>query len=77
MFAALLDYRKAFDYVNHVKMFKNLIGRGVSNIFLTLLMFIYLYLYLMLYQKAVCQVIFLWCHQWYSTREHLQPKSGL
>lgn len=43
VFAALLDYRKAFDLVNHVKMFKNLIGRGISNIFLRLLMFIYLY----------------------------------
>ena len=43
VFAALLDYRKAFDYVNHVKMFKNLIGRGISNIFLRLLMHIYLY----------------------------------
>ena len=38
VFAALLDYRKAFDFVNPVK-----IGRGVSNIFLRLLMFIYLY----------------------------------
>ena len=43
VFAALLDYRKAFDFVNHVKMFKNLMGRGVSNIFLRLLMFTYLY----------------------------------
>ena len=43
VFAALLDYRKAFDFVNHVKMFKNLLGRGINSVFLRLLMFIYLY----------------------------------
>ena len=43
VFAALLDYRKAFDYVNHVKMFRNLMERGVNLVFLRLLMFIYLY----------------------------------
>ena len=43
VFAALLDYRKAFDYVNHVKMFRNLRERGVNIVFLRLLMFIYLY----------------------------------
>ena len=30
VYAALLDYRKAFDLVNHVKMFRNLIGRGIN-----------------------------------------------
>ena len=43
MFAALLDYRKAFDLVNHVKMFQNLIDRGLNLIFIRLLIFIYLY----------------------------------
>ena len=43
VFAALLDYRKAFDYVNHVKMFQNLIKRKVNIIFIRLMVFIYLY----------------------------------
>ena len=43
VFAALLDYRKAFDYVSHVKMFKNLFDRGISVIYLRLLMYIYLF----------------------------------
>ena len=32
IYACLLDYRKAFDLVNHVKMFENLITRGLSPI---------------------------------------------
>ena len=43
VYAALLDYRKAFDYVNHVKMFKNLINRNINPVFIRLLIFIYLY----------------------------------
>ena len=43
VYAALLDYRKAFDLVNHKKMFQNLIDRGINLIFLRLLMFIYLH----------------------------------
>ena len=31
VYAALLDYRKAFDLVNHVKMFRNLMG--ISSFF--------------------------------------------
>ena len=42
VYAALLDYRKAFDLVNHVKMFQNLIGRGINLAFVRLLVFVYL-----------------------------------
>ena len=42
IYACLLDYRKAFDLVNHRKMFTILINRKVSLIFLRLLMFIYI-----------------------------------
>jgi hypothetical protein len=34
VYAALLDYRKAFDYVNHVKMFRNLISRNINLVFI-------------------------------------------
>ena len=40
--ACLLDYRKAFDLVNHEKLFKILMKRGVGLIFVRLLMFIYI-----------------------------------
>ena len=43
VYAALLDYRKAFDYVNHVKMFQNLIGRKINRFFIRLMIFVYLY----------------------------------
>ena len=43
VYAALLDYRKAFDYVNHVKMFKNLISRKINIVFIRLIIFVYLY----------------------------------
>ena len=43
VYAALLDYRKAFDYVNHVKMFKNLISRKINIVFIRLMIFVYLY----------------------------------
>ena len=43
VYACLLDYRKAFDFVNHRRMFKNLMMRKVSLIFLRLLMMIYIY----------------------------------
>ena len=43
VFACLLDYRKAFDLVNHVKLFKILKSRKISLIFLRLLIVIYLY----------------------------------
>ena len=43
VFAALLDYRKAFDYVNHSKMFRNLINRKINLIFIRLLIYIYLF----------------------------------
>ena len=43
MFEALLDYRKAFDLVNHVKMFQNIIDRGLHLIFMRLLIFIYMH----------------------------------
>ena len=43
VYAALLDYRKAFDLVNHVKMFRNLIGRGINFVFIRMLISIYLF----------------------------------
>jgi hypothetical protein len=43
VYAALLDYRKAFDYVNHVKMFHSLIERKINSIFIRLMIFVYLY----------------------------------
>ena len=42
IFGCLLDYRKAFDLVNHEKLFKILINRKLSLIFVRLLMVIYL-----------------------------------
>ena len=33
VFAALLDYRKAFDYVDHVRMFQILLGRKINKVF--------------------------------------------
>ena len=41
--ACLLDYRKAFDLVNHEKLFRILIKRKVGLIFVRLLMFIYIH----------------------------------
>ena len=61
VFGCLLDYRKAFDVVNHVKMFKNLIKRGISNIIIRLFIFMYLF------QK--CYV------KWDQTRS-FSPKGG-
>ena len=43
VFACLLDYRKAFDFVNHKRMFSNLLRRNVSPIFLRLMMIIYIH----------------------------------
>ena len=37
VYACLLDYRKAFDLVNHVKMFENLINRKVNPIIIRLM----------------------------------------
>ena len=34
VYACLLDYRKAFDFCNHVIMFKNLINRKVNMVFI-------------------------------------------
>ena len=42
VYACLLDYRKAFDLVNHVKMFKNLMGRGVSLVLIRLMIVMYI-----------------------------------
>ena len=42
VFACLLDYRKAFDLVNHEKLFRILMGRKVGLVFIRLLMFIYI-----------------------------------
>ena len=42
VYACLLDYRKAFDLVNHVKMFENLINRGINPIIIRLMVFMYL-----------------------------------
>ena len=35
VFAALLDYRKAFDYVDHVRMYQNLLGRKINKVLST------------------------------------------
>ena len=43
IYGCLLDYRKAFDFINHRKMFENLRGRKMNLLFLRLLMFIYIY----------------------------------
>ena len=40
IFACLLDYRKAFDLVNHEKLFRILIKRKIGLLFVRLLMFI-------------------------------------
>ena len=42
VYACLLDYRKAFDLVNHVIMFENLIGRKISLIFIRVMIFMYI-----------------------------------
>ena len=42
IYACLLDYRKAFDLVNHVKMFKNLMNRSMPLILLRLMIYMYL-----------------------------------
>ena len=42
VYACLLDYRKAFDYCNHVIMFKNLLSRNMSKVFIRLLIVMYL-----------------------------------
>ena len=42
VYACLLDYRKAFDLVNHVKMFQNLVNRKICPIFIRLLIVTYL-----------------------------------
>ena len=42
VYACLLDYRKAFDFVNHEKMFDILVNRNVNLVFLRLLIVIYI-----------------------------------
>ena len=39
VYACLLDYRKAFDLVNHRIMFKNLLARNVSPIYIRIMIF--------------------------------------
>ena len=43
VYACLLDYRKAFDFCNHVIMFKNLINRKVNLVFIRLMIIMYLH----------------------------------
>ena len=43
VYACLLDYRKAFDFCNHVIMFKNLIDRGINKVFIRLMIVMYLH----------------------------------
>ena len=43
IFACLLDYRKAFDFVNHEKLFRLLVKRKVCLVHIRLLMVIYLH----------------------------------
>ena len=42
VYACLLDYRKAFDLVNHVRMFQNLIDRQVNPVVIRLMISMYL-----------------------------------
>ena len=42
VYACLLDYRKAFDYCNHVIMFKNLLNRNINRVFIRLIIVMYL-----------------------------------
>ena len=42
VYACLLDYRKAFDLVNHVRMFQNLIDRKVNPLVVRLMISMYL-----------------------------------
>ena len=42
VYACLLDYRKAFDYCNHVIMFRNLLSRNINKLFIRLIMVMYL-----------------------------------
>ena len=42
VYACLLDYRKAFDYCNHVIMFQNLINRNMNKVFVRLIIVMYL-----------------------------------
>ena len=42
VYASLLDYRKAFDYCNHVIMFKNLLRRNMNKVFIRLMIVMYL-----------------------------------
>ena len=42
VYACLLDYRKAFDLVNHVKMFQNLIDRKINPVVVRLMITMYL-----------------------------------
>ena len=43
VYACLLDYRKAFDFCNHVIMFRNLLERKVNKVFLRLMIVMYLH----------------------------------
>ena len=43
VYACLLDYRKAFDFCNHVIMFKNLINRKINMVFIRLMITMYLH----------------------------------
>ena len=42
VYACLLNYRKAFDFCNHVIMFKNLLNRNIDNVFISLMIIMYL-----------------------------------
>ena len=42
VYACFLDYRKAFDLVNHVKMFKNVIDRKLNCVFIRLMIVMYI-----------------------------------
>ena len=43
IYACLLDYRKAFDFCNHVIMFQNLLDRKVNKVFIRLMIVMYLH----------------------------------
>ena len=42
VYACLLDYRKAFDFCNHVIMFRNLLNRNINKVYIRLMIIMYL-----------------------------------
>ena len=58
VFGCLLDFRKAFDLVNHVKMFQVLLKRRISPIFIGLMIVVYLLQKCYIKWKETCSYSF-------------------